>query len=271
MRVIDEDRSAADVADALEPAGSALRNCKALKTASASLPVAMQSPAATSALEIWKSPGSGRTTRRPAPPNSSSSVEDIASRETETSRIVSPFAPTEKTARPRASAAATTRGAMSLSASTIAGRAVGQQFAKEAKFGAQVILDGRVVVHMIARQVGERAGPQSHAVEPPLIEAVRRRLQRDMGYAGPGELLEGLMQRDRVGRGQGPIGRHRARHDADRADRGGFAAERSPDLADEGGDRGLAAGSRDCDDGLRAGADRCARRHAPGRPARRRP
>ena len=40
-----------------------------------------------------------------------------------------------------------------------------------------------MIVHVIAREVGEAAGADPHAVQPVLVEPMRRRLERQMGDA----------------------------------------------------------------------------------------
>ena len=130
------------------------------------------------------------------------------------------------------------------------GRAVRQKLAEEAQLGGEIVLDRRVIVHVVAGQIGEGAGGETNAVEPLLVEAVRRGLHREMRDARVGEPIEGSMQLDRVRRRQRSVDGQRARDDADRAERGGLAAERTPDLPDEGRDRGLAAGAGDGDDGF---------------------
>ena len=47
------------------------------------------------------------------------------------------------------------------------------QLAKQPELGVQVMLYIRMVIHVIARQIGEAAGSDAHAVQPILIEAVR--------------------------------------------------------------------------------------------------
>ena len=47
-----------------------------------------------------------------------------------------------------------------------------------------------MVVEMVARQVGEAAGREPHAVEPVLVEPVRRGFEREMGDALARELVE---------------------------------------------------------------------------------
>ena len=64
VRVIDEDRRAVLLADPLEPARRALRASPARRTPPPGrCPSTTHSPAATSALETWKSPGSGSRAR----------------------------------------------------------------------------------------------------------------------------------------------------------------------------------------------------------------
>ena len=79
------------------------------------------------------------------------------------------------------------------------------------------------------------------------------------------------VQRDRIGRRQRAVFVAAGRDDAGRADAGGRDAGLLPDLAGEGGDRGLAAGAGHGDHRRRAGADRSARRSAPAPAAGRRP
>ena len=107
-----------------------------------------------------------------------------------------------------------------------------------------------MVVHVVAGEIGERASGEAHAVEPLLVEAVRRGLHGEMGDAACGEPVEELMERDRVRGGQRSVDGQRARHDAERPDRSGFMRKRLPDLAHEGDDRGFSAGAGDRDDRL---------------------
>ena len=72
----------------------------------------------------------------------------------------------------------------------------------------------------------------------------------------PASSVERAVQLDRIGRGQRAVDLARRRHQADGADAGGLLAERRPDLAGEGGDRGLAAGAGDRRDRLAAGAEK---------------
>ena len=100
-----------------------------------------------------------------------------------------------------------------------------------------------MIVHMVARQVGERTRHEPHAVKPLLVETVRGGLDREARDAVRGKPIEQLMQSNRVWRRQRPVNGQRARHDADRPDRSGFLTKRLPDLAHEGGDRSFPAGA----------------------------
>ena len=46
---------------------------------------------------------------------------------------------------------------------------------------------------MIAREVGEAAGRKPHAVEPPLLQPVARRLDGEMGDVVSGEVRHDLV------------------------------------------------------------------------------
>ena len=129
------------------------------------------------------------------------------------------------------------------------GRAVGQKLPEETKLRGEIVRDRRVIIHMVAGQIGERAGGETDAVEALLVEAVRGGLHREMRDSCFGKPIERSVQLDRVRRRQRSIDGQRARDDADRSERGGLAAERKPYLPDEGRDRSLAARAGDRDDG----------------------
>ena len=105
-------------------------------------------------------------------------------------------------------------------------RAFGQQIAEQPQLGGEVILFRRVVIHVVARQVGEAGGGEPDAVEALLVEPVRGGLHRQMGDAVRRQPRQSLMQRDRIGRRQRAIDRQRARDDADGAERGGLEPNR---------------------------------------------
>ena len=124
------------------------------------------------------------------------------------------------------------------------------QIAEQPELGGEVGFERRMIVEMIAADIGEGAGGDAHAVEPKLIEAVRGRLQHQMRDVVAGEFVERAMQRDRIGRGQRAVDLAPGRHQPDGADAGRRLAGRFPDLARERRDRGLAAGAGDGRDGV---------------------
>ena len=122
---------------------------------------------------------------------------------------------------------------------------------KQPQLGGEVRLESRMIVEVIARDVGERGRGKAQPIEPVLIEAVRRGLDGEMGDALACQRVKRTMQRDRIGRGQRAVSLAARRYDSDRTDARGAMAERGPDLPRERGDRGLAAGAGDRRDGLR--------------------
>ena len=119
------------------------------------------------------------------------------------------------------------------------------QVGEQPQLGGEIVFDGLVIIEMVAREVGEGAGGDAHAVEPVLVEAVRGRFERQMRDALARQRIERAVQLDRIGRGQRAVFFPSWRDHADGADAGGWQAERGPDLPREGGDRGLAAGAGD--------------------------
>ena len=175
----------------------------------------------------------------------------------------SPALPTVRTVRP-----APRRGgdhlARVLGIGVDDGNAVGrQQLGEQAQLGGEIGLHARVIVEMVAAEIGEGGGLQPHAVQPVLVEAVRGGLEGQMRDALGRQLRQRPVQRDRVGRGQRAVDAAVGLDEADGAERGGLAAERGEDLAREVGHRGLAAGAGDGDDGRGLGADRSAPPSAP--------
>ena len=124
-------------------------------------------------------------------------------------------------------------------------RAFRQQRVEQPHLGAMIVLDGRMIIHVVAAEIGETAGRQPHPVEPPLVETVARRLHRGMGDAGLGQFGEQPVQRDRIRRGERAVFVAARRDDARRPDRCRRKSRLLPDLARERGDRGLAAGAGD--------------------------
>src|SRR4051794_23387280 len=108
------------------------------------------------------------------------------------------------------------------------------------------MFEARVVIEMVAGDVGEPTGRDPHAVETVLIEAVRRGFEREMRHSLLGETMQRAMQTDRIGRGERAVGLPPRRHDTHRSDAGGRVPECSPDLTGESRDRSFAAGAGDC-------------------------
>ena len=124
------------------------------------------------------------------------------------------------------------------------------QIAEQPQLGGEISFERRMIIEMIAADIGECAGGDAHAVEPKLIETVRGRLQYQMRDVVAGELVERAMQFDRIGRGQRAVDLASGRNEPDGADAGRRLASRFPDLARERRDRGLAAGTGNGRDGV---------------------
>ena len=108
------------------------------------------------------------------------------------------------------------------------GGALREDALEEAELGPEVGLEVRVVVEVVAADVGEAGGGEVDAVEAELVEAVRGGLHRRVGDALVGELGEQAVQGDRLGGGVAEPGRDRAL-DADGAEVDGGLAERLPE------------------------------------------
>ena len=141
-------------------------------------------------------------------------------------------------------------------------RTLRQQRLEQPHLGSVIVLDRRMVVHVVAAEIGEGAGGEPHAVEPALVEAVARRFHRGVRDTFVGELPQQPMQRHRIGRRQRAIFVAAGRDDAGRADAGRRLAVLLPDLPGERSDRRLAAGAGDGDHrvGLLAEEARCRQR-----------
>ncbi len=126
-----------------------------------------------------------------------------------------------------------------------------EQNFEQAKFRFEIRFQARMVIEMIARDIGEAARGDAQTVEPRLVEAVRGRLDRQMRDAFAGECVDRTVQRDGVGRRQRAVSFTARRNDTDRADACGAMTERGPDLPCERSDRRLAAGAGDGGNGAR--------------------
>ena len=101
------------------------------------------------------------------------------------------------------------------------GAAWREQFLEQPQLGGEISLEARMIIEMIARDVGESRRRDLQSVEPILVEAMRGRFDRQMRDAVAGELIERAVQRDRVRRRQRAVNFAARRNDADRADAGG--------------------------------------------------
>ncbi len=78
-----------------------------------------------------------------------------------------------------------------------------QQLAEQAELLVEIGLEARVIVEMVAGDVGEGAGGKPHAVDAALLEPMARRFERKMGDAGFGEIGEDAVELYGVRRGMG--------------------------------------------------------------------
>ncbi len=78
----------------------------------------------------------------------------------------------------------------------------GDEIAEQPQLGGKIMRDVGMIIHVIARQIGEAAGADPDAVQPILIEPMRRRLERQMGDAVARDFIELAMQRYRIRRRQ---------------------------------------------------------------------
>ena len=147
------------------------------------------------------------------------------------------------------------------------GAVFGQQFGKEPRLGGEIGRHVRVIVKMVAGQVGEAGGSQLDAVEAELVEAVARGFERQMVDAHPRQFLQFLVQLDRVGGGEAAGSVDPRRDHADGAEARRLQPGALPDLAQEHRDRGLAVGAGD-GGGCRGLRRVIERRHQRERPAR---
>ncbi len=124
------------------------------------------------------------------------------------------------------------------------GRAARQQGFEQPQLGRPVGPHGAMIVEVVLGQIEEAGGGEAHAVEPALVDAMRRGLQRQMGDAAVRQPSEQLGDIGGVGRGQARrsqlfiTGANPERSHAGRGVAGG-----GEDLPAEGGDRGLAIGA----------------------------
>ena len=138
---------------------------------------------------------------------------------------------------------------------------------EQAPLGREIGLRRRVIVQMIAREIGEGGGRDPDAIEAELVEPVGGGLHGQALDAGPGDIRQVAMQRHRIQRGQREIFAPLRPHQPQGAETCCRIAKPYPELAGEFDGRGLAAGAGDGDDMARL-AGKELRRHQRQSPAR---
>jgi hypothetical protein len=108
-----------------------------------------------------------------------------------------------------------------------------------------ILFQRRMVVHVIVAEIGETAGREPDTIQTALVEAVAGSLHGRMRHTHIRKLGQQRVERDGVRCGQRPVFDAAGRHDARRANAGSGQSSPGPNLAREGGDRGLAAGAGD--------------------------
>ena len=128
--------------------------------------------------------------------------------------------------------------------------AIGSEILDQLRLGAEVFVQGLVVIEVIARQIREQRGPELEPVHAPLIEAVRRHFHRRAARPALHQGRQRRLQIDRAGRREVPRLAHHGRavgiERAQRADRS-HGLERGEDVAQQRDRRRLAVGPRDAD------------------------
>src|SRR5690606_15186284 len=77
-------------------------------------------------------------------------------------------------------------------------RPLRQKRVEETHLRAQIFLDGRVIIHMVATEIGEGTGSKLDAIETALVETMRRSFHGGMGDAFVGKFGQHAMQLHRI-------------------------------------------------------------------------
>ena len=80
-------------------------------------------------------------------------------------------------------------------------RAGRQQLPEQAQLGLEVILEGGMIIEVVARDVRESARREAHAVEPVLVEAMAGGFECQVGHALRRQRCQIFVKRNRIGRG----------------------------------------------------------------------
>ena len=157
----------------------------AASASSTGMPAPMASPAATIAFDAWKAPASGRRTSWPRPKASMRRRWRKPFGTISTMRSSRPARPVRIRVWPRRVAAATTVGGAVAVHVDDRRPARGQDRGEEAELGGEIVRDGRMVVHVVAAEIGEAGGRNAETIEPALVEPVARGLDRRGGHPLP--------------------------------------------------------------------------------------
>ena len=119
------------------------------------------------------------------------------------------------------------------------------QIGEQPQLRSEIGVERRMIIEMIAAEIGERAGRHPQPIETILVQPMGRRLDDQMRHALAGKAAHGSMQCDGVRRRESAIGLALWRDEPHCADAGRCEAELRPNLAGEGGNGGFPAGAGD--------------------------
>ncbi len=163
-------------------------------------------PAATSTFEAWKAPASGSSTS-----NSRSLGGDLQALALRHRRALDQPQPLPFVAD-RQNGPARGDGGRGEGREGVAvgvqhgGAGARQQGLEQPQLGRAVAAHGAVIVQVVLGEVGEAGGRQAHAVQAPLVDAVRRGLDRQVGDALGGQTGPSSRRRRRRPAWSGPAG-----------------------------------------------------------------
>ena len=145
-----------------------------------------------------------------------------------------------------------------------------QYLGEQPQLRREVVFHRRVIVEMVAAEVGEHAGAEAERIDAPFGDSNRRHLRRRMTHALALHLRERGFEIDRLRRRQSAVNFPGPDENSDRADNSRGHPGRLEDRREDVAGRGLAAGPGDADqiDALarRAEKPRRGRAHQQARP-----
>ena len=131
------------------------------------------------------------------------------------------------------------------------GSALFHQRIEEPHLRGHIVLDGGMIIHVVAAEIGETGGCQPHSIETALVETMAGRLHRRMRHAFGRKFGQKRMQRHRIGRGERAVILAAGCNHTCRADLCGGMAGKSPDLPHEGSNGRFSRSTGDGDHGFR--------------------